>query len=415
MMGDKSSPGIPWAAVGGKWLPIVGFLLLSTLAWSWLVIAAPPSYTRYVRAYSDHFSHYMSGLLFWHKGARIWSEPIEQICGPQDLLQALVVAEEWQVSERDICFIPERQGQRPLVINWIDFPRPYPPGFLLYTLPEALLYAGSSLSFAAINTIEIVQFLVVAHGAVFLLWLVLWGEGGERPAGGGWRVMTVLVLALAYTELVWWALCGIYDSVAIAAVILAFWGATKKRWLWTILAFSSAVFLHFRALWYLPLLFLAGYRQVRDHGMRLTAKEWLGVGGAAILLVAAGASFLLVFPSLWQFPLTNPANLKALGEEPGLWFGLVGIPFLSLLLFLAYKRDWLLCGLLGWQLFMLVNVRQTMGWHTSFLLPMFAAGRWQGGRTRHLAAVFIGYCLEAVAMGQPLPVPVPMWRVLTGQ
>lgn len=49
------------------------------------------------------------------------------------------------------------------MINWAAYPRPHPPGQLLYFMPEALALRWAGASFATLNAITLCKLILVAH------------------------------------------------------------------------------------------------------------------------------------------------------------------------------------------------------------------------------------------------------------
>lgn len=136
------------------------------------------------------------------KGGDIYKKPLASLCdNTRDRTQereeaALPLGRK----TCDICFRTGEDFNRPLVINWQDFPRPYPSGQLLYFLPEALLYKYAGLSFKTINCVSIVKFVLIAHLAwIFIVALLM--EIVSRP-------LRLFLMAFSYHQLINFSLAG---------------------------------------------------------------------------------------------------------------------------------------------------------------------------------------------------------------
>ncbi|HEY3353979.1 MAG TPA: hypothetical protein VGQ83_12075 [Polyangia bacterium] len=205
------------------------------------------------RSCSDHYAHYAAAILFWHRGFDIYRHPTRELCNADSSSRAYVAA--LGLEPESACGLPERAGARPLVINWPDHPRPYPPGALLYAAPEALLYAHTGLSFRVINRLTIMKHLIMAHLLAGILSLLLLGRfrHEEEMAPPPFARGAIILVPLIYLAVVPWAIGGIYDAVAVLLVVLAIGRGHRGDPLAALLLFGGALFLHCRAVWSLPL------------------------------------------------------------------------------------------------------------------------------------------------------------------
>ncbi|MHB8420777.1 MAG: hypothetical protein ACYDCL_22105 [Myxococcales bacterium] len=362
----------------------------------WAVLAAHIGATRAaLYDYTDHWSHYGNAALFLRHGFDLYRFPASRYCANPSPAAARGLPDEpgcaWCVAAGAAT------DERPLCINWQGTRHGYPPGLLLYSLPEVLLFDFSSLSLRAINVFTILKYLIAAHLLIWLLWkLVFEAPAAERAEPGeGW--LRYGLFGLFYLEVLKWTLSGFYDPIAVCAIFVAVWQLRRGRGTDAILALSVALFLHFRALWYLPLFFTAGWTALRN-------REWNA--GRARALAKLAASALLLGVSLYAFALLYP-GLEALPHNSGvMWKDLslttaaswnLALPLLPVLLYLAWGRQWTLLGCVVWQLFMITRTYQVQGWHILFLLPLFGLARLEGKRASLVAAAVV-YLTEALVI-----------------
>lgn len=335
---------------------------------------------------TDHQSHFASAILFAHEGFAIFARPIRELCP----------------TEGGECRDPNRAGGKPLYINWENYPRPYPPGALLYALPEALLYAYTPLTALAISRLSLIKLLAAA---LLLAWSLIYlffdselyvASRARSPRG------TVFVLSAGATvlcltaDLVRFALFGIYDPVAVLALLWAaiFW--RRGRPVDSFLCAGTGLFLHFRALWLLPLLVTAGLAALGQLRRRRAPSDLLKLGGTLCLLAGAAIALAEVAPWLSRFPDTNPlhhAFLSGLGSR-AVWLTPVLLAAVALLL---WNREWWICACVATQVAILIATRQVQPWHELFLIPLFALAK-PSSFAKGFFALLLLYEVQAVAI-----------------
>jgi hypothetical protein len=352
---------------------------------------------------SDHYSHYSAVVLFWHRGLAIYDTPIRELCdAPSQATRAFAKAH--QLAEDDMCELSERTGERPLTINWPTYPRPYPPGQLLFHAPEALLYARTDVSRYAINRLTIIKDILAGHLAVWLLLTALL-FGPDDDDRRFWRSLAPLVVPLVYFGLVPASVVGFYDPLSIAFVCIAIARMRDDRPVGAILWLSLAVFLHLRAVWYAPL-GVACLLRLRSPDHRGELETWRGKLALAAGLGALGLTTIMltrVAPYLSRFPGTNHAMLFRAPLGPGS----IDLIFLLAVVasFLVRERQWLLIATIVWQAFVVGTTYQVQTWHGMFFLPLLALARWK--RTGPLATgailVFVVGVARLVFNAAPMP------------
>jgi hypothetical protein len=316
---------------------------------------------------SDHYSHVFATVLFLSEGLDIYRKPIAELCSadPDHLSRSAALGAALDLNPGEVCWPLGGAADRPLIINWQQFPRPYPPGHLLYFLPEALAYKYFGAGFATINKLSVVKFAVVAHFAFVAVTLLL---VGFRPLGLAW-----ILGAIAYDQLMYFALAGIYDGIAILGVCFAMLLARRGRPSSALLVLSAAFFVHFRVLWMAPLAVYFAEQLYRTHRgaptARATFATWTGGTIGMVLFACSAAVFLLLLPAMKGFPVENVLYLNA-HDWPAPQAVTYFVVMLGAAWFLGALRSWLAVALLLWCSVVLMWTPQVQPWHGLMLLPI---------------------------------------------
>ncbi len=359
---------------------------------------------------SDHYSHTMATVLFWEVGLEIYRRPIRSLCwdDPPAELTARV-AEAWRVNPVDICWPKSDTFDRPLAINWQAFPRPYPPGVLVYFLPEAMLYRYGDASFTAINRVSLVKLAVVAHLAWMLLASLFIRLG---PSLIGW-----ILIAFSYSQLMFWSLAGVYDGVAVVGIALAMTLIKEDRFVEALTLLCAALFMHFRVMWHFPLMGVALYGTaaavksiIRGPGSWMDRRqEWGLLGLSALLLGWSGVSFGMLWPYLREFPLNNPLHLEHLKPSARIALAYF-LPTAFLGGLMAWRRMWLPVVYLAWCSLFFIATPQIKPWHALGLLPVLALASFRGKQAQRLDQTVVVFLWYLVVMHVVFKAnPTPAW------
>jgi hypothetical protein len=216
------------------------------------IVARPvpsPLPTRHVIDLGDHVSHVGSTLIFLDKGLRVLRETQRALADrPVSLAEARAAYERIRFQG----FAPEDYlalrsiPDRAFHVNWPDIVKPYPLGLYVYTLPEAMLFRRG-VGEHTIATFSLLKFLLASLLLAALL--APWYSASDRRRTTR-RLPWTCVSLSAFV----WALHGIYDSIAIAALVAAIGLARAERYLMAWLLGSLALFLHYRMILYAPFL-----------------------------------------------------------------------------------------------------------------------------------------------------------------
>jgi len=324
----------------------------------------------------DHLSHMGETRIFFREGFDLYRKTGESFCTPgAPSKQSAPASGCWP---RNACRI---QGPRPAVcLNWQPFLRPYPLGSVLYAVPEALLSRFTHARPHKLARLIILKYLLGAH---LLLWALFRATvasptGSTADSHDRTRWLARGLFTLAYIEVILWSLEGFYDAVAVALVVIGALFLCRREPGNAWLALGGSLFLHYRALWYLPLLGMAAIGLVnRSAWSRPLATGAKVAAGFAMILLAA-FTFILIYRGLNKFPDTNPVHWRRFLAPPSVEWDFLA-PILMILSYLAIAKHWRLLVTMSWQLFMVSQTPQVMGWHVLFLLPMFAVARLERG------------------------------------
>lgn len=315
---------------------------------------------------SDHFTHMHAARLFPRFGFRLHRQPassfLESLEHNDEKLSRLSVDDRAQsiACGRGAWSVA---GARPAYLNWSQLPRPYPPGDMLLFAPVAMLYEWTPISFAVTNWLLIVTCLIVAHVGLYLMWQTV-HETWILSSAARWAICVLLAIPV-----IWFSLDGFYDGVLIAPLVLTARWLHASKWTCAVLAFALAVFCHYRALVFAPyaLVALVGVaRSVRVLSRADVARLLL----AATLAAFAAYTFILVAPSLRDFPLTNPVH-PAIGHPLAT---AAVVTFAMLAATLLWRLQSPLDAAIAATIFgFLLAIRQVQIWHVVAIMPWIVA------------------------------------------
>ncbi len=342
--------------------------------------------------FSDHTAHWGSAILMAFHGFDVYRRPVSAFCEWDH-------ADDPGVAPAEPCRMPDHPEIRPFAENWVQYPRVYPPGAMVFGALPAFLYALTSISFSNANLIMALQCVLAAHVASLLLLLCLWR--GEGAAVGDRALMTsrqwnagvlIFLVPTAHFMLACWGTFGNYDAASIVGLLAGVLLLLTARPAGALVALSAAMFTHFRALWYLPVLAVALHQTLNLPTSRKTVTALVT---SALLLIPTAIAFLLLLPALNRFPLNNPSYFETLAHDH-MEAVVNGLPVLPLIGVLLWNRSWLTASTALWQIFMLVQTRETRHWHALFLWPLVAiAARERRGAALALFAAVLLILVEA--------------------
>jgi hypothetical protein len=202
------------------------------------------------------------------------------------------------------------------------------------------------------------------------------------------------------------AMGGVYDAIGVLLIFLALVRGGRGDPLGALLLLGLALFVHFRAAWYLPLAvaFLVDAGRAAQRPALRRPAGLAKAAGAALLFGLAAGTFQLVSPTLASFPHTNFVRFAPDGT--GLARALdLGLPLAAALGVLVWERQWRLVAVLGWTVGVLLLSVQVQPWHAMFLLPLLGLARVERASGRALAATVLAYLVIGVSFFRSLPLP----------
>ena len=307
---------------------------------------------------TDHYSHYMEGILFFHKGFAINQQPVRTLCRPD-------APEAWRTKHD--CNILERSGKRPLKINWNVYARFYPPGNKAYAIIESLLYENTDIEFHTINKISIIKYLFVVHLLFFLIFIIL-----RDAKFSSWPVFRWTIMPIVFVQLIYHSFTGFYDPISVLFVFMSIYYLQQRRDVDALLMFSLGLFLHYRSLWFLPVLIVIVWNLIRTKSHpKWTKANLVKLLSSILLLLLAAYPFSLMYANVLTIPANNPVFWRNIGWQNSLAVNYI-LFCLALLGYGIKKRNWIFVGVLGWQVMMFLKTPAAQSWHSLHLLPYLA-------------------------------------------
>jgi hypothetical protein len=131
--------------------------------------------------------------------------------------------------------------------TWAMLPALYPLGMIFYFLPFGVLSNTGVLGDVLVHKLMVLSFLITAYLSVYYF------TAGWKKYNFG-LLPYVLAPVLFYLSASFWALNGFFDVVPVLLIILSIYALKKDDYFKGILFISGAIFVHYRALMYSPLL-----------------------------------------------------------------------------------------------------------------------------------------------------------------
>jgi hypothetical protein len=295
--------------------------------------------------------------LFPRVGTALWRTPIDRLLSPATGAEQALAPEDVR-SVGTLYSVPGWPPQKPFAGVWTSLPRPYPPGVLLIVAPIAALYHWTPLSFSWADHLLILLFLACAHFAFYQI-------ARGAPAEG--RTLYAGAAVVAYVYVTFWTLRGFYDPAVLVPLIVCGESIYRSNPLRACGAFAIALFVHFRALFYVPWALLAGWQLVEQRAWRSWSfRDWAFAAAGLVVAGVALYTLVLVAPAMDHLPLANPVHVGALRTSSVTAFAasivLAGWLF-------ARERAHLDIAMLVWFSVMIVAIRQLQAWHAFVFVP----------------------------------------------
>ena len=331
--------------------------------------------------FTDHYAHYMYVVLFFYEGFDIYRKPANQLCErpPEKYEEITRLSKEKDVQNKEVCWVKGGRLEKPIFIWWQEFPRVYPPGQLIYFLPEALLYRFTDMPFRWINNICLAKLFVTAFLCLVLIFRL---TENWRPREVAWLVMWACTLPLLH-----FAMEGQYESIGVLFILASVSAVKKGNMLKALLFFALSAFLHYRAIWYFPLFVYICFKIVLSVDFHNFKDKYLNrhflIEQKQLYIISSllccSAFFLLV--SLWGMVQMRPwlekidpvsiVYWKKLHWNSHVTWGFVGTTGI-VLAYLVRIRQWLLSVNILWiSVLLTTSPNEIVIWRLVFLLPLF--------------------------------------------
>jgi len=318
--------------------------LKSLLGWSfifWIVILRfnPYYYADLRNIYTDHLRHEYVSWAFLQVGFKVFSTPLGEIASQVYALH------------------PH--------LTWEMHPSLYPLGMVLYFLPFGILSNLGILNDILVHKLMVFSFLVCAYLCIYHFTL----EWKESKLG---LCAYVLAPILFYLSTTFWAMNGFYDVIPVLLIILSIRAHKRNEYFEGVLFLAGAIFMHYRALMYFPLLIYLLYRLWRRNKTNVyVARRYIAIVVVFITGLVCSYTFYLSFidrkwriPTIWQ---TSPVYL--LDPKDMYLFFLFSAVTLGVWLYLFRKGAVLSSAILG-LFWTYISLTSSWGpWHCLFFFP----------------------------------------------
>lgn len=315
--------------------------------------------------YTDHLSHLNCSRLFPRVGLDLWRKPIDSMFTGLTAQQREGLPNDINMGSSDtggIFTVPGWPESKPLAVGWSHQPRFYPPGDLLLFGPVALLYSQTSLSTKAANRLAIIICLACAHLSIYFFFDAILANSSS---GSGMSLVTLFVICSVSLK---WALEGFFDQSAVVPLLLSARALERNRGSDALLAYSVAIFMHYRAFVFFPVAVAGAMVTFRNREWRGWALfDWIKLAATAFFCGASLFTFAMVWPWISASPITNPICVEKMFLHPGLIYSFL-IVYVAATAALMFADAWFDAFTLGFLALFLITVRDVRQWH--MLIPM---------------------------------------------
>ena len=312
--------------------------------------------------YSDHFSHVSSAILFRAQGLEIYRKPVRTLLRQSHQEKDLIYAQSNQLGSDELFINPLDPSRRPLAINWSFQIRLYPLGVYLIFALVAMLFHFEKISFVWANRFILIFFILVAMAITLTVTQAALDD--LQPKHLVPRCLTALLIGFWSN---YWALNGFYDVLPLLLVLVSMLHLNRGKRLSAYCFFCFAIFLHFRALYYLPILIFALWNLRKEPSLFKKINFWMATTVGAVSL----ACLWIALPQLENFIGNNPLYhfYDHLFSIPSFVAQILSLFLLNFGIMLA-ARDWQSMLFLLSYLIFLSRTPQTYPWHSLFFLPL---------------------------------------------
>jgi len=259
-------------------------MIVATLASVILILFSKNSNGTIISVFTDHLREETYSMLLIEAGFKIFYEPM------------IDIARKFTVYH--------------MYVTWPLVPFDRPIGCALLFLPFAYAEDVLKVSSVIVHKLEIIFLIILAGSGLYIIFDHLSDIKVSKI------VIVILVLSLV-PYVLFWAMNGIYDAAAILPVALSLYELKKGKVASSLVLLSLAMFLHYRAIIYAPLL-LYLYLLVIGRGMEARGLTALTVSSSLVGVTAyTGYLTFIRFPyddAIYRMMtssnvLSNPLNV----------------------------------------------------------------------------------------------------------
>lgn len=317
--------------------------------------------------FTDHFAHMNMTRLFAEKGLGIYTHARGDLVQPLTSEQTAALPADLQGTPS--YGFPGWPPEKPFTSTWAHVPNVYPPGDLILFAPFAILYSFTGLSFSTVNLLLIQYLIVLAHVSFFLVFRSALDGEGHRWVG-------LLGMYFVYNEVMHWTLEGFYDGAWIAPLLVTPLLLAQRRHLPALFTVTLALFMHYRALFYLPWAGVAVYRIWKNREWETWTLPQVALVGVMGTMTAMSLRIFLtirgVFTGVTGGPV-NPIGLTSAGNL-NLARGFIVVLVFAAAGFLFWRAGAKIELIMtGWLLLIALLMPEIHEWDTVALVPFVAA------------------------------------------
>lgn len=293
--------------------------IISTLVSILIIILSKSPTGTLISIFTDHLRETTYSILFTKAGFKIFYEPM------------IDIVREYKLSNT--------------YVTWPLVPFDRPLGCALIFLPFAYMENSLKLPIIVVNKLEII-FLIILTGAGIY---ILFNDLARRRVS---KLLIIILMLIFIPYLMFWAMNGIYDVIAFFLIVLALQYLHREKYLNAILFLSLALFIHYRAVIYLPLLlymfliFIAKRDNLNIKSICIMVISIILIG----ITVYTGYLTFIKFPydeairkmMTYAKVLTNPLNLSSLSNPLLIIYIMMLIIVLYMLYMYSDPRDFIL-------------------------------------------------------------------------
>ncbi len=331
--------------------PVLLFLLISLLLWIAAVSVNPFPSATLAGGYTDHLNYGTSSWFFLQKGFDVFKVPMGQLAACHAL--------------------------RPHV-TWAELPYDKTLGNLIVFMPFGAINNLGLLPEAVVNKLIVCLLIIIAHIAVYYFI----DELRNRHAA---LATKATLSALFYLFLMYWSANGFSDAISILFIILTIRFLREKRNAPGLLCYAMSVFMHYRALYLLPLGIYAVINLYKEGKLSLTSLLRASTSTRTMYgstIVISALTIYTAYLTFIEFPYARTVEELFISSgriahnplNPGFFSPALAIPVFAItclaILYLVREKELLTASTIFVALLFFSLVPFLQAWYPLFLFPV---------------------------------------------